>query len=896
MAGQVRSFRPGENMFKELFKKIIGDPHQKAIKKISPQVGEINQVYDTLEKLSDDELRAKTDVFRARIKKVTDTFGPEDPDKGEEQEERAQRLKRERKQLQEALDEILVEAFAVVKDGCRRLRGTSWLAAEIEIDWEMIPFDVQLIGGIILHQGKVAEMATGEGKTLVATLPIYLTAVSDLGVHVVTVNDFLARRDSEWMGKLLEFIGISVGCIQTGMSPPERKIEYAKDVTYGTNNEFGFDYLRDNMCSHADDMVQRGHNFAIVDEVDSALIDEARTPLIISGPVQSNIHQRYREMKPTVDTLVRKQQRLVGEYLIEAESCLKNGSDEDRYKAGQRLLAVSRGAPKNKKFLKMKKETGIAKLITDVEGDYIRDKKLHELDESLYFVIIERDNSITLTDNGEEQFPKDVQDLFVIPDLSEALSQLAGDDSLSADDRHQKTEKLYSLHAERSEKVHSIQQLLKAYMLFEKDVEYVIQDDKIIIVDEFTGRMMPGRRYSDGLHQSIEAKEGVRIESESQTLATVTLQNYFRLYSKLAGMTGTAETEADEFADIYGLDVVCIPPNKPIIRDDKDDEIYRTRREKYNGIIEEIKATHDAGRPVLVGTVSVEVSETLSRMLQRQKIPHNVLNAKFHQKESSIVMHAGQPGAVTIATNMAGRGTDIKLGPGVAKAGGLHIVGTERHESRRIDRQLRGRAGRQGDPGSSKFFLSIEDNLMRLFGGDRLGTIMDKLGLQEGEVIKAKMVTRAIERAQKKVEAQNFHYRKHTLEYDDVMNVQRKWIYQRRSSALTRPSIKDEALELIEATVDMYIDSHCPPKTEPYEWDLEGLKANLRATFLLSVDFPDPDKETIYTDQLRKNLFGAVKHIYEQKENAIGSETMRKLEKRSEEHTSEIQAQEDLEC
>ncbi|MFQ5606595.1 MAG: SEC-C metal-binding domain-containing protein, partial [Candidatus Zixiibacteriota bacterium] len=608
-------------------------------------------------------------------------------------------------------------------------------------------------------------------------------------------------------------------------------------------------------------------------------IDEARTPLIISGPVQSNINQRYREMKPTVDALVRKQLRLVNEYLTEAEEHLKSEAEESGFEAGWRLLAVSRGAPKSKRFMKLRKELGVTKLINSTEADYIRDKKLHELDEALYYVIIERDNTITLTDNGEEQFPKEIQDLFVIPDLSVALSEIEGDPSLGAEEKHKRAEELYARHAERSEKVHAIQQLLKAYMLFEKDVEYVVQEGKVNIVDEFTGRLMPGRRYSDGLHQAIEAKEGVSIEGESQTMATITLQNYFRMYSKLAGMTGTAETEADEFINIYGLDVISIPTNQPVIRDDMDDEIYRTRREKYNAIIDEIAAVHEEGRPSLVGTISVEVSETLSRMLQRRNIPHNVLNAKFHQKESTIVAEAGQMGAVTIATNMAGRGTDIKLGEGVKELGGLHIIGTERHESRRIDRQLRGRSGRQGDPGSSKFFLSIEDDLMRLFGGDRLGTIMDKLGLEEGEVIRAKMVTRAIERAQKKVEAQNFAIRKHTLEYDDVMNVQRRWIYQRRSSALTRPSIRDEALELIEEVLHGYLDERCPPSVEPYQWDIENLKLDLRNTFLVSVESADQEFSELEREELYKRLEQAALHIYQQKETALGVEMMRQLEK-----------------
>lgn len=864
---------------KEFFKKLFGDHHTRSVKKLQPLVDQINDAYSELEPLSDEQLREKTEVLRKRVREVVDTFGLEDEDAGETQDERDRRLKIERLLLQETLDDILPEAFAVVKDGCRRLMNQSWEVAEHQLMWEMIPYDVQLIGAVILHQGKIAEMATGEGKTLVAMMPVYLNALAGRGVHLVTVNDFLARRDSEWMGHLLEFLGISVGCIQTGMAPNERREQYNKDVTYGTNNEFGFDYLRDNMATHLEDMVQRGHQYAIVDEVDSVLIDEARTPLIISGPVQSNINERYREMKPTVDTLVRKQLRLVNEYLSEAEKHLKSDEEGSQFEAGWRLLAVSRGAPKNKRLLKLKKESGVSKLITSTEGDYIRDKKLHELDEALYYVIIERDNTIMLTDNGEEQFPKEIQELFIIPDLSVALSEIEGDKTLSIEEKHKRSEAMYTKHGERSEKVHAIQQLLKAYMLFEKDVEYVIQEGKVNIVDEFTGRLMPGRRYSDGLHQAIEAKEGVRIEGESQTMATITLQNYFRMYAKLAGMTGTAETEADEFINIYRLDVVSIPTNRDVVRDDMEDEIYRTRREKYSAIIEEIVAVHEEGRPSLVGTISVEVSETLSRMLQRKGVPHNVLNAKFHQRESEIVMQAGQKGAVTIATNMAGRGTDIKLGPGVVELGGLHIIGTERHESRRIDRQLRGRSGRQGDPGSSKFFMSIEDDLMRLFGGDRLGSIMDRLGLEEGEVIRAKMVTRAIERAQKKVEGQNFSIRKHTLEYDDVMNVQRKWIYQRRSSALTRPSIKDEALELIEDVLHRYVDDRCPTGVEPYQWDIENLKHDLRNTFLVNIESTQEEFEELEREELYDKLHKATLHVYQQKEAALGNEMMRNLEK-----------------
>ncbi|MFH2036327.1 MAG: preprotein translocase subunit SecA, partial [Candidatus Zixiibacteriota bacterium] len=809
----------------------------------------------------------------------------------------------------EELDDILPEAFAVVKSACQRLCGTSWDVAGIETPWNMVPYDVQLFGGVVLHQGKIAEMATGEGKTLVATLPMYLNALSGLGVHVVTVNDYLAKRDSMWMGRILEYLGLTVGCIQNSMDSAERQVEYKKDITYGTNNEFGFDYLRDNMAQTAEERVHRGYHYAIIDEVDSVLIDEARTPLIISGPVKSMIHERYAEMRPTVDRLVKLQTRMLNENIATAERLLSTEVEnpEDTYKAGELLLAAGRGAPKNKKFMKMIKEPGIHSLMNRVESDYLRDKKLHLIDESLHYVIDEKEGSINLTDNGREQFSKEEQELFTIPDITESLSEIEGDDSLTPEQKTAKTDELYRVHSERSEKVHSINQLLRAYALFEKDVEYVVQEGKIMIVDEFTGRLMPGRRYSDGLHQAIEAKEKVKIEGESQTLATITLQNYFRMYDKLAGMTGTAETEAQELWDIYKLDVVCIPTNEPVRRIDFEDEIYRTRREKYNAIIDEIIDCYNDGRPVLVGTVSVEVSETLARLLKSKKIPHNVLNAKHHQMEAEIVSKAGQSGAVTIATNMAGRGTDIKLGPKVLKHHncalipkddkgeicpfikelkcrehvpcGLHIIGTERHESRRIDRQLRGRSGRQGDPGSSKFYLSLEDDLMRLFGSDRLGAIMDRLGVGEGEVIAHSMVTKAIERAQKRVEMQNFSIRKHTLDYDDVMNSQREVVYDRRLAALERESIKEEVVELIESVLETLVEKYCPEKTYPESWDLDAFTEEVRHVYLLNLDFKQEEIEALTRESLYEQVKKAVMTFYERKERLYGEEIMRKLER-----------------
>jgi len=836
-------------MFGNLVTKIFGTKHERDAKKMLPPVQEINEYFEQFQSLSEEELVGKTDEFRARLAKG------------------------------ETLDDIMTEAFAVVKEACRRHVGKSWDVVGLPTEWNMVHFDVQLIGGIALHQGKIAEMATGEGKTLVATLPVYLNGLSGKGVHMVTVNDYLARRDREWMGQIYEYLGLTVGVIQNQMSNAERKEEYQKDVTFGTANEFGFDYLRDNMAQTIEDRVHRSYNYVIIDEVDSILIDEARTPLIISGQVEHSVHDRYRQMNPTVEGLVRRQTLLVNDMISKAEKLLAGGQAKDEFEVGSLLLAANRGAPKNRRLQKIMKESGMKRLVTDVESAYMRDKKLHEIDDRLYFFIDEREHSIALTDLGTAQLVPAEQKLFEIPDISTMLSEVEGDESLSAEEKQKKTDEIYAVHTERSEKVHAINQLLRAYSLYEKDAEYVIQDGKVMIVDEFTGRVLPGRRYSDGLHQSIEAKEGVRIEAETQTLATITLQNFFRMYDKIAGMTGTAETEAQELWDIYKLDVMVIPTNQDVIRDDQEDQIYRTRREKYNAIIGEIKQKHDKGQPVLVGTITVDVSETLSRMLKRTGIPHKVLNAKHHQNEAETVANAGEPGAVTIATNMAGRGTDIRLGEGVVERGGLHIIGTERHESRRIDRQLRGRSGRQGDPGSSIFYLSLEDDLMRLFGGDRIGGIMDRLGVEEGDVITHGMVTKAIERAQKKVEAQNFAIRKHTLEYDDVMNVQRKWIYERRLAALERESIKSEVVELIEEVLVGLINDHCPEKTYPEEWNFKGFTEELRKIYLMDLQFKPGDLEKLTRESLKENVLKAVTKFYTQKEATYGDEIMRQLER-----------------
>jgi preprotein translocase subunit SecA len=878
-------------MSENIITKIFGSKHERDIKKIKPRVEEINPLFEEYESLSDEELKGKTGEFKQRIKEYLEPYQTEGTP--------AEELK---KAEQEILDQILPEAFAVVKETCRRLVGKKWEVCGIEIEWDMVPFDVQLIGAVVLHQGKISEMATGEGKTLVATMPIYLNALSGKGVHLVTVNDYLAKRDSQWMGEIYKFLGLTVGCIQNEMDNAERKIQYNCDITYGTNNEFGFDYLRDNMAIRAEDRVQRGFYYAIVDEVDSVLVDEARTPLIISGPVTSST-QRYNEMKPLVDQLVKKQTVLVNKLVAEGEELLKEGKE---YEAGIKLLTAQRGAPKNKKLMKLLKETGVKKMITGVELDFLREKKLSEIDDLLYFSIDERESSTNLNEMGRSLLSPQEQALFVIPDITEGIHEIDSNPDLSFQEKIEKKEELYRLHAERSEKVHNISQILKAYSLFERDVEYVVQDGKVLIVDEFTGRLMPGRRYSDGLHQAIEAKEGVKVEGETQTLATITLQNYFRLYQKLAGMTGTAVTEAGEFWEIYKLDVVVIPTNEPVRRIDYNDVVYRTKREKYNAIIEEIKEYHQAGLPILVGTVSVDVSETLSRVLKREGIKHSVLNAKYHQQEAEIVSQAGKSGTVTIATNMAGRGTDIKLGQDVVKSPycrliaenpegqcphleelkcyenvpcGLHILGTERHEARRIDRQLRGRSGRQGDPGSSRFYLSLEDDLMRLFGSDRIAAVMDRLGVKDGEVIQHGMVTKAIERAQKRVEAQNFAIRKHLLEYDNVMNQQREVIYDRRAVALEGADLKDEVLGLIEKVVESKVNQFTGSNEYPENWNLTGLREELRKIFLLELKFKDEDIPKLTQNELKEKIISVVKEIYENKEKAYSSEIMRQLER-----------------
>jgi len=892
-------------MISKTISKLFGSKHDRDVKKIQPIVDEINHYFEEFESLSDETLRNKTEEFKQKIAEATAEVRSEidaiterlhsdvlieeagngtSEDSGEEQTTETEKLRIRLKKLEDeedeilsqVLDDILPEAFATVKQACKRLVGKKWRVCDMEVIWDMVPYDVQLIGAVVLHQGKIAEMATGEGKTLVATMPMYLNALTGKGVHLVTVNDYLARRDAEWMGEIFRFLGLTVDYIQNSMSPERRKVAYAADITYGTNNEFGFDYLRDNMAINMEDVVQPGHNYAIVDEVDSVLIDEARTPLIISGPVEHSTHQ-YDAMKPLVQQLVKKQTMLVNSIVAEGEKLLQEGKD---YEAGVKLLQAERGAPKNKRLAKLLQEVGVRKLIRSVENDYMRDKKMHEIDDELYFAIDEKAHTIDLTDKGRDALSPNDPEMFVLPDLSEKIHNIDSDESMSDEEKIRIKSELQAEFSEKSERLHNISQLLRAYSLFEKDVEYVVSDGKVMIVDEFTGRLMPGRRYSDGLHQALEAKEGVKIERETQTLATITLQNYFRLYKKLAGMTGTAETEASEFWEIYKLDVVVIPTNKPIRREDREDQIYRTKREKYKAIIDEIAEMHEQKRPVLVGTVSVEVSETLSRMLKRRGIPHSVLNAKQHQREAEIVAHAGEPGAVTIATNMAGRGTDIKLGAGVAeKLGGLHILGTERHESRRIDRQLRGRSGRQGDPGSSQFYLSLEDDLMRLFQSDRVAGVMDRLGAEEGDVITHPLVTKSIERAQKRVEARNFDIRKHLLEYDDVMNQQREVIYNKRANALRGENLREEIIEIIAEFIDEMIDAHTTEDGYAEEWDWDAMRNEFRKTMLMEIPVREEEIAGLNQQKLFDILFDAAQVHYKQREQGFGEKLMRQLER-----------------
>ena len=857
-----------------ILKKIFGTKSERDVKIMQPLVDDINAIYKTLEDKSDDDLVTRTSEMRNEIISAKAEANEEAKAKGLAIEEfNKVTLEAETAKL----DEFLPEAFAIVKETCRRIMGESWRIVGQEITWEMIPYDVQLVGAIALHQGKVAEMKTGEGKTLAATMPLYLNALAGRGAHLITVNDYLAQRDAEWMGEIYKRLGLSVGYILNSMDNEARQAAYNCDITYGTNNEFGFDYLRDNMALSADEKVQRDHFYAIVDEVDSVLIDEARTPLIISGAVDAPTDTTSRDLKPLVQTLVKKQQTLVTKLVQSAEKLLEEEKDDE---AGLKLLQATRGMPKHKRLLKVFQEKGMQTLTQSIESAYMRDKKLHEVDEDLYFSIDEKSHVIDITDMGREALAPDNPEMFVIPDLGEMLLDIDENDSLDTSEKQQEKEQAHQLHAERSSKIHTISQLLRAFSLYEKDIEYVVQDGQVLIVDEFTGRILPGRRYSDGLHQAIEAKENVEIKRETQTLATITIQNYFRMFDKLSGMTGTAETEAEELGSIYNLDVMVIPPNEDIIRDDRDDLVYKTKREKYNAVIDEISNAHSSGQPTLVGTISVEASELLSRMLKRRGIPHNVLNAKQHKSEAEIVTRAGQPGAVTIATNMAGRGTDIKLGSGVKESGGLHILGTERHESRRIDDQLRGRSGRQGDPGSSRFYLSLEDDLMRLFNSERVASIMDKMGVEDGEVITHKMVTRAIGNAQKKVEQRNFGIRKHLLEYDDVMNQQRQVVYDLRNQALQGENLRETVLNLISDFIDDEFETQ--DFDNPRDWDWEHLKHIFSSVLMVDVntdEIPPENENELNIDEIHQYIMDKAVSMYQARETIIPEDVMRNFER-----------------
>ncbi len=899
----------------------LGDKTKKDLKELQPIVDKVLAAESSITNLSDDELRAKTLEFKQKIKNATQPFEDKiaaleeetstaNIDRKEEIYTEIDKLKDESYQASEKiLEEILPEAFAVVKDTARRftqnetikvtatpfdrelsaikdnveLDGNkaiyynTWDATGKQITWDMIHYDVQLIGGAVLHKGQIAEMMTGEGKTLVATLPIYLNALTGKGVHVVTVNDYLAKRDAAWMAPIFEFHGLSIDCIDYHQPNSDaRRKAYNSDITYGTNNEFGFDYLRDNMAHSPKDLVQRPPNYAIVDEVDSVLIDDARTPLIISGAIpQGNLHE-FNELKPNVDKLVNIQKKYLVGVLSEAKKLIAEG---DTKEGGFLLLRVYRGLPKNKALIKFLSQEGIKQLLQKTENFYMADnnREMHRIDAELYFTIDEKNNSIELTDKGVAHLSQDRNDdnFFIMPDIGMEIGKLEKE-NLNPEELTKRKEELYREYGIKSERIHTMNQLLKAYTLFEKDVEYVVMDDKILIVDEQTGRIMDGRRYSDGLHQALEAKENVKIEDATQTFATVTLQNYFRMYRKLSGMTGTAVTEAGEFWEIYKLDVVEIPTNKPLARKDMQDKVYKTAREKYNAVIEEITTLVAQGRPVLVGTTSVEISELLGRMLSMRKIKHNVLNAKLHKKEADIVAEAGNPGVVTIATNMAGRGTDIKLSDEVLAAGGLAIVGTERHDSRRVDRQLRGRAGRQGDVGSSQFYVSLEDNLMRLFNSERVAKMMDKMGLQEGEVIQHSLISKSIERAQKKVEENNFGIRKNLLEYDDVMNAQREVIYKRRRHALYGDRLQVDIVNMIFDTCANLVKEN-KPHDDYTNFEYELIRFSSTASPFTEEEFKSKSEEELidelfdiiykhYKGKIERNAVAAypvIKDVYE---------------------------------
>lgn len=903
-------------MLEKILRSLFGDKNQKEINRFLPIVDEINEIYDTLEQYTDDQLRARVNEIKteiqSRLQPLRDEIADmelqyrENPDESERShlDNEIERTKKELKALTKStLDDFLPEVYAIVKDTCRRLLGYKYQVRGHETEWNMVPFDVQLIGAVNLHEGKISEMATGEGKTLVAVLPLFLNALVGRGVHLVTVNDYLAQRDSEWMGPVFQFHSLTVGCITTGLDFEERKAAYSCDVTYGMNSEFGFDYLRDNMAVSAEQLVQRDFYYAIVDEVDSILIDEARTPLIISGAIAQD-KNFYRELKPHIQQLVAMQNSLVQKILSEVkEDTAEDNPKPDIDRLGRNLLLLQRAAPKHKGFVKLMQDAELKKLVNDTEGIYLRDKKLPQLDNELFYVVDEKQNSVDLCDKGRDLLSRTEKDLFVVDNLDDLLAQVDQDASLSPEQKAIKKEQVTNAYMDKSERLHNINQLLKAYTLFENNVEYVVLDNKVVIVDEFTGRQMPGRRFSDGLHQALEAKENVAIEAGTQTLATITLQNYFRMYEKLAGMTGTALTEEAEFMQIYKLGAMAIPTNVPVTRIDHDDVIYMTKNEKYQAILDEITYWHNLKKPVLVGTVSVEVSEILSRLLKRKGIPHNVLNAKYHEKEAEIIMGAGQPGAVTIATNMAGRGTDIKLGPTVVEKpseeyrnipkaitpenpyglplDGLHVIGSERHESRRIDRQLRGRAGRQGDPGTSRFYLSLEDDLMRLFGSERMAPMMMKLGIKPGDAIRHPWMTKAVERAQKRVEEHNFEIRKNLLEYDEVMNQQREVIYSYRRNVLKGVNMKNEILEMMDEALDTILANQIPEDSFPEEWNLERLCTWFKNNLNIGISPEQLQSDRLNRSLLRDELRELLRSAYEEKEFRVGSDTMREIERRS---------------
>ena len=911
-----------------LIKFFFGSKADKDRKEIEPYVNKVKEIYPSITALSNDELRGRSKALmdriaahiaadEAHIAECKATL--ELPDTTLADKERVSKdiddtVKRIDEEIEKVLDEILPEAFAIMKDTARRfaenetvevtatdfdrqlaatkdfvsIEGdkaiwqTHWLAGGNDIKWDMVHYDVQLFGGAVLHKGKIAEMATGEGKTLVATLPVFLNALARKGVHVVTVNDYLARRDSEWMGPMYEFHGLSVDCIDKHQpNSTARRKAYLADITFGTNNEYGFDYLRDNMASSPEDLVQRKHHYAIVDEVDSVLIDDARTPLIISGPVPKGEDQMFEQYRPAIENLYNLQKNFVTNLVAEARKLMAEGKNEE---GGIAMLRAHKGLPKYKPLIKFLSEHGIKAQLQKTENIYMQDnnRRMPEITDELFFIIDEKLNSVELTDKGHEALSKyfDEDRFFVLPDIGSEIADIEKS-GLSPEEQAQRRDAVINDYAVKSERVHTVNQLLKAYAMFEKDIEYVVMDNKVKIVDEQTGRILDGRRYSDGLHQAIEAKERVKVEAATQTFATITLQNYFRMYHKLAGMTGTAETEASEFWSIYKLDVVVIPTNKPVIRDDREDLIYKTKREKYNAVIDEIVRLVDEGRPVLVGTTSVEISELLSRMLKLRGIKHNVLNAKQHQLEAQVVAEAGRSGQVTIATNMAGRGTDIKLTADVKDAGGLAIIGTERHESRRVDRQLRGRSGRQGDPGSSQFFVSLEDDLLRLFGSERLASVMDRMGLEEGEVIQSKMMSNAIERAQKKVEENNFGIRKRLLEYDDVMNSQREVIYTRRRHALYGERIEIDLNNIMYDYAEAFVSSH-------EGWDYEGIRMELIREVATEPSFDEQTFGKARHNELVELIVNDIKTAYDRRAKAVADTVRPVMERIYEERKEQL--------